>query len=97
MQRSGDTVRITAQLIDGASGIHVWAERYDRPLADIFSVQDEITAKITATIGSQFGGVLARITSKSIQERAPNDLEAYELVLRAINLAYPVNAHDRYM
>ena len=97
VQRSGDTVRITAQLIDGASGIHVWAERYDRPLADIFSVQDEITAKITATIGSQFGGVLARITSKSIQERAPNDLEAYELVLRAINLAYPVNAHDRYM
>ena len=97
VQRSGDTVRITAQLIDGASGIHVWAERHDRPLADIFSVQDEITAKITATIGSQFGGVLARITSKSIQERAPNDLEAYELVLRAINLAYPVNAHDRYM
>ena len=45
-QRSGDRVRITAQLIDALTGNHLWAERYDRDLKDIFAVQDEITMKI---------------------------------------------------
>ena len=50
LQRSGDRVRITAQLIDALTGNHVWAERYDRDLKDIFALQDEITMKIlTAT------------------------------------------------
>ena len=46
MQRSGDRVRITAQLIDALTGHHLWAERYDRDLKDIFALQDEITIKI---------------------------------------------------
>jgi len=43
VRRSGNRIRITAQLIDARDGTHIWAERYDRALADIFSLQDEIT------------------------------------------------------
>ena len=50
LQRSGDRVRITAQLIDALTGNHLWAERYDRDLKDIFALQDEITIKILTAI-----------------------------------------------
>src|SRR5262249_21154687 len=53
VRRAGDRVRITAQLNDVATGSHVWAERYDRRLADVFEVQDEITEAIVAAIEPQ--------------------------------------------
>jgi adenylate cyclase len=46
VRKAGDRVRITAQLIDATTGHHLWAERYDRDLKDIFAIQDEITLKI---------------------------------------------------
>ena len=53
LQRSGDRVRITAQLIDALTGNHLWAERYDRDLKDIFALQDEITIKILTAVQSE--------------------------------------------
>jgi len=50
IQRSADRIRITAQLIDALTGHHLWAERYDRDLKDIFALQDEITIKILKSI-----------------------------------------------
>jgi len=50
VRRGGDRVRITAQLNDAGTGSHLWAERYDRKLADVFAVQDEITEAIVAAI-----------------------------------------------
>lgn len=50
VQRSGDQIRVTAQLIDATTGHHLWAERYDRELKDIFSLQDEITLKILTAL-----------------------------------------------
>lgn len=50
IRRGGDRVRITAQLIDGETGHHLWADRYDRELADVFAVQDEIAQRITGAI-----------------------------------------------
>ena len=50
VQRSGDRIRINAQLIDALTGHHIWAERYDRDLKDIFALQDEITMKILTAI-----------------------------------------------
>src|SRR5260221_422734 len=50
VRRAGNRVRITAQLIDAASGHHLWADRYDRELADVFAVQDEIARSITGAI-----------------------------------------------
>lgn len=57
VRKAGNRVRITAQLIDGASGNHIWAERYDRDLADIFAVQDEVTGTIAARIEPELGAV----------------------------------------
>ena len=53
VRKSGDRVRITAQLNDVSTGSHIWAERYDRDLADVFAVQDEITESIVAAIEPQ--------------------------------------------
>jgi TolB-like protein len=53
VREEGDRVRITAQLNDVATGSHLWAERYDRDLADVFAVQDEITVAIVASIEPQ--------------------------------------------
>ena len=50
IRRAGNRVRITAQLIDAATGGHVWAERYDRDLTDIFAVQDEVTRQIVEAL-----------------------------------------------
>ena len=51
VRRGGQRVRVTAQLIDAETGNHVWAERYDRDLADVFAVQDEITLAVIRAIG----------------------------------------------
>ena len=53
VHKSGDHVRITVQLIDAATGSHIWAERYNRGLVDVFTVQDEITEAIVAAIEPQ--------------------------------------------
>ena len=53
VRKSGNRVRITAQLIDAADGHHVWADRYDRGLEDIFAVQDEMTNQITSAIAPE--------------------------------------------
>jgi len=54
VRKAGNRLRITAQLIDAPSGHHVWAERYDRDLNDIFAVQDEITERIVTSVGPEF-------------------------------------------
>jgi len=67
VQKSGDKVRITAQLIDALSGHHLWAERYDRDLKDIFALQDEITMKVITALqveltGGEMAGMIAKGT-----------------------------------
>jgi adenylate cyclase len=72
-------VRITAQLIDGASGGHVWAERYDRDLDDIFAVQDQISEAIVAALKLK----LLPEEKKAIEQRGTTNPEAYKLYLMA--------------
>ena len=60
LQIDGDQVRVTAQLIDGTTGNHVWAERYDRPLDDVFAIQDEVTQTDRGVTGAVMHGVVAR-------------------------------------
>ena len=55
VRRGGNRTRITAQLIEAETGNHIWAERYDRELEDIFAVQDEVTRAIVATVAAQLG------------------------------------------
>jgi adenylate cyclase len=74
VQRSGERIRITAQLVDTKTGHHLWAERYDRDLKDIFAIQDEITMKIMTALQVMLTeGELARIHAKGTKK-----LEAYE-------------------
>jgi TolB-like protein/cytochrome c-type biogenesis protein CcmH/NrfG len=78
VRKAGGRVRITAQLIDGDSGGHLWAERYDRELADIFAVQDDVTEKIVQALEANLVS-----PAKDTVARLETDIpEAYDLVLR---------------
>ena len=90
VRKAGNRVRVTAQLIDCESGAHVWAERYDRDLDDIFAVQDEITTNITAAVGSEFA--VAEMTRA--QKTAAKDLTAWDLSMRAGWRLGKTNAED---
>ncbi len=78
VQRAGDRVRINVQLIDASTGGHLWAERYDRDLKNIFALQDEITEKIVAALEVK----LAPGEEKQLTRRYTDNLEAYDLYLR---------------
>ena len=77
---AGTRVRIRAQLVEAASGHHLWAERYDREIEDVFAVQDEVTRNIVATLAGKLDATERR-RARSESERTDN-LEAYDLVLR---------------
>ena len=79
VRKAGNRVRITAQLIDGAVGDHVWAERYDRDLTDIFALQDEISRSIVAALKLK----LLPAEKKAIEQRGTASAEAYNLFLMA--------------
>jgi len=86
VRKEGDRVRITAQLIDALTGYHLWAERYDRKLEDIFALQDEITMKILIALQLKLtDGELARVSAKGTR-----NLEAYLKVLQARGPFYTV-------
>ena len=79
VRKAGGRVRITAQLVDGASNDHVWAERYDRDLNDIFALQDEISEAIVKALKLK----LLPEEKKSIEQRGTDNVEAYNLYLLA--------------
>ena len=79
VRKAGGRVRITAQLIDGTTGGHVWAERYDRDLNDIFALQDEISEAIVKALKLK----LLPEEKKAIEQRGTTNLEAYNLYLMA--------------
>ena len=90
VRKSGDRVRITAQLNDVATGSHIWAERYDRDLADVFAVQDEITESIVAAIEPQ----LYAAENFRARRKAPGSLDAWDLVMRALSHYWRVTRQD---
>jgi adenylate cyclase len=82
VRRAGARVRITAQLVEAATGHHLWAERFDRDLADIFEVQDEVTRGIVATLA----GRLSESERRRARSGQTENLEAYDCVLRGREL-----------
>jgi adenylate cyclase len=79
VRKAGSRVRVTVQLVDAASGNHIWAERYDRDLIDVFDLQDELTQAIVATLPGRLESAdVLRVKHKPI-----SNLGAYDLVLRA--------------
>ncbi|MES2119040.1 MAG: TIR domain-containing protein [Pseudomonadota bacterium] len=79
VRKVGDRVRINAQLIDGATGEHLWAERYDRDLSDIFAIQDEISKAIVDALKLK----LLPKEKKAIEQRGTTNVDAYKLYLLA--------------
>ena len=79
VRKAGGRVRITAQLIDGSTGDHVWAERYDRDLTDIFAIQDEISKAIVSALKLK----LLPEEKKAIEQRGTTNVDAYQLYLMA--------------
>src|SRR6185437_7971139 len=80
LRRAGDRVRITCQLIETASGTHVWAERYDRPFGDISALQDEITLSVVGAIEPS----LRQAEIERAKRKRPDNLDAFDLFLRAL-------------
>ena len=83
LQIDDDRARVTAQLIDGTTGNHVWAERYERPLGDLFAIQDEVTQTIAASLGGMHG-VVARAGRDVARRKPPGNLQAYDDYLLGI-------------
>jgi adenylate cyclase len=84
VRKAADRVRITGQLIDAATGAHVWAQRFDRRLEDIFALQDEITLNVVGAIEPS----LRDAEIERAKRKRPDSLDAYDLVLRAIPHVY---------
>jgi TolB-like protein/Flp pilus assembly protein TadD len=82
VRRAGNRVRITAQLVDTQNGIHLWAERFDRELQDIFEVQDEVTRSIVTSIAPVLQAEMLRMAKR----KPPEDMQAYDYFLRAKTL-----------
>src|SRR6202022_3456538 len=78
VRQAGRRLRIHAQLIDVATGYHLWSERYDRELEDVFAVQDEIARSIAETLEPQ----LTAGRAAALPERTSRDVEAYDLYLK---------------
>jgi TolB-like protein/Tfp pilus assembly protein PilF len=90
VRKARDRVRITAQLNDVATGSHIWAERYDRNVADVFSVQDEITEAIVASIEPQ----LYAAENFHVRRKPPDNMDAWELVMRALSHFWLITRED---
>jgi TolB-like protein len=90
VRKDGDRVRITAQLNDVFTGSHIWAERYDRNLADVFAVQDEITEAIVAAIEPQ----LYAAENFRARRKPPGSMDAWDLLMRALSHYWRVTRQD---
>ena len=90
VRKVADRVRITAQLNDVATGSHIWAEHFDRGLADVFAVQDEITEAIVAAIEPQ----LYAAENFRAQRKSPDSMDAWDLVVRAMSHYWRVTRQD---
>ena len=82
VRRAGDKVRITAQLIDTSTGAHVWAERFDGDLSDIFKLQDDVTLSVVSAIEP----ALLKAEAQRARARPPDNLNAWTATMRALSL-----------
>ncbi len=90
VRRAGDTLRVNAQLIDGRSEKHVWAERFDVSAAEIYEFQDKIVAKIAGTLFSE----IRERQKRDALRKPPNNLDVYELTLRGVARKHRFTKHD---
>jgi TolB-like protein/Flp pilus assembly protein TadD len=85
VRRASSRVRVTGQLVEAETGRHVWADRYDRTLDDVFALQDELTMSVVAAVEPS----VRQAEIERVKRKRPDSLDAYDLVLRAIPDVYP--------
>lgn len=90
VRKSGERLRISCQLLDATSGTHIWSERYDRELVDIFALQDEITASVASAIEPK----LVAAEGLRAEIRSTEDLDAWDLVARALSHFWKLTASE---
>jgi TolB-like protein/DNA-binding winged helix-turn-helix (wHTH) protein/Tfp pilus assembly protein PilF len=90
VRKSASHVRVTGQLIDATLGNHLWAERYDRELADIFELQDEITTRVVGSVSPQI--LLAE--AARVRRKTPQIIEAWDLVMQALPYMWRMTTED---
>jgi adenylate cyclase len=90
VRKGGERVRITAQLVDAATGNHIWAERYDRDLSDIFALQDEITETLVASLQVEVG----EFERERARRKPPESLDAWESYQRGLWHLWKMTAED---
>ncbi|MEX0628401.1 MAG: adenylate/guanylate cyclase domain-containing protein [Cucumibacter sp.] len=90
VRRSGNRVRVTVQLIDAATGHHVYAERFDREIEDLFELQDEITQSIVATLPGQ----VRSAETERVRRQAPQSMAAYDFLLAGRIMHHRVTPKD---
>lgn len=86
IQKSGDRIRVTAQLIDGLTGQHLWSQRYDRSAEDIFAVQDDVTDMIVSQLAAGYGGRLRKAWQGQFGKIGPKNLRAYDYHQRGMDI-----------
>lgn len=89
IQSIGERIRVTAQLIEAASGSHAWSERYDRPVDDLFAVQNEVTQRIAATLAG-YEGAVAVAERRLVRRKPPSSLTAFDTYLLAMEAKHKV-------
>ena len=90
VRKSANRVRVTGQLIDATLGNHLWAERYDRELSDIFELQDEITTRVIGSVSPQI--LLAE--AARVRRKPPQCIEAWDLVMQALPHMWRMTTED---
>jgi adenylate cyclase len=80
VRKAGNRVRITAQLLDAENGAHLWADRFDAALEDVFDLQDQITERVVGVVEPS----LKQSEIERSRRKPPENLEAYDLYLRAV-------------
>lgn len=90
VRKGGNRVRISAQLVDASTGNHIWAERYDRDLSDIFELQDEVCETLVAAVQGEVGD----FERERAHRKAPDNLDAWDSYQRGMWHLSPVNARD---
>lgn len=90
VRKAANRVRVMVQLVEAETGTHIWADRYDRPLGDVFALQDEITLSVVGAIEPS----LREAEIARVKRKRPDNLDAYDLVLRAIPQVYMAVPED---
>jgi TolB-like protein len=90
VRKSGNQIRISAQLIEGATGVHLWSGKYDRELEDLFAVQDEITQTVVGALDPE----LTDAEIKNTQRKSPENYDAWDYYLRGLTHFYARTIDD---